>query len=129
MLKGFPDDLVKNLPAMQESWIRPLGQKNPPKKGMTIHSSILALRIPWTEEPGRLHSMGLQRVGCYVESLLFFLIDQYTFICIYHKAFIYSSVSRYLSYFQFLATMNKVALNIYVSLSVDKSLDFFQINA
>ena len=129
MLKGFPGDLVKDLPAMQETWVRSLGQKNPLEKGMTIHSSILAWRIPWTEEHGRLQSMGLKRVGCYVKSLLFFLIDQYSFICIYHKAFIYSSLSRYLSYFQFLATTNKAALNIYVSLSVDKSLNFFQINA
>jgi len=127
MLNGFPGDLVKDLPAMQETWVRSLGQENPLEKGMTIHSSILAWRIPWTEEPGRLQSMGLKRVGCYVKSLLFFLVDQYSFICIYHKAFIYSSLSRYLSYFQFLATTNKAALNSYVSLCVDKSLNFFQI--
>ena len=53
---------VKNLPAMQETWIRSLGQKDPLEKGMTIHSSTLAWRIPWTEEPGRPQSMWSQRV-------------------------------------------------------------------
>ena len=44
--------LVKNLPAMQETWVRPLGWEDPLEKGMATHSSILAWRIPWTEEPG-----------------------------------------------------------------------------
>ena len=55
--------IVKNLPAMRETWLQSLGQEDPLEKGMAIHSSILAWRIPWTEEPGRLQSMGLQRVG------------------------------------------------------------------
>ena len=55
--------LVKNLPAMQETWVRSLGWKDSLEKGKAIHSSILAWRIPWTEEPGRLQSMGPQRVG------------------------------------------------------------------
>ena len=54
--------VVKNLPAMQESWVRPLGQEDPREKGMATHSSILARRIPRTEEPGGLQSMGSQRV-------------------------------------------------------------------
>ena len=54
---------VKNLPAMQETWVRSLGQEDPLEEGMATHSSILAWRIPWTEEPGRLQSMGLPRVG------------------------------------------------------------------
>ena len=54
---------VKNLPAMQETWVQSLGQEDPLEKGMATHSSILAWRIPWTEEPGRLQSVGLQRVG------------------------------------------------------------------
>ena len=54
--------MVKTLPAMQETWIRPQGQEDPLEKGMAIHSSFLAWRIPWTEEPGGLQSMGLQRV-------------------------------------------------------------------
>ena len=53
---------VKNLSAMQDTWVRSLGQEDPLEKGMTTHSRILAWRIPWTEEPGRLQSMGLQRV-------------------------------------------------------------------
>ena len=45
---------AKNLPAVQETWVRSLGQEDPPEKEMAIHSSVLAWRIPWTEEPGRL---------------------------------------------------------------------------
>ena len=54
---------VKHLPAMQETWVQSLGLEDPLEKEMATHSSILAWRIPWTEEPGRLQSMGLQRVG------------------------------------------------------------------
>ena len=54
---------VKNLPAMQETWVRSLGQEGPLEKEMAIHSSTLAWKIPWTEKPGRLQSMGSQRVG------------------------------------------------------------------
>ena len=53
-------DLVKNLPAVQETWARFLGRKDPLEKDMATHSSILAWRIPWTEEPGRLQSMRSQ---------------------------------------------------------------------
>jgi len=55
--------MVKNLPAMQETQVQTLGQKDPLEEGMATHSSILAWKIPWTEEPGGLQSMGLQRVG------------------------------------------------------------------
>ena len=55
--------MVKNLSAMQETWVQSLGQEDPLEKGMATHSSILAWRIPWTEEPGRLQSIGSQRVG------------------------------------------------------------------
>ena len=51
---------VKNLPAMWENWVHFLGWEDPLEKGMAAHSSILAWRIPWTEEPGRLQSMGSQ---------------------------------------------------------------------
>ena len=54
--------LVKNLPAMQKTWVRSLGWENSLEKGMATHSNILAWRIPWTEEPNRLQSMGLQKV-------------------------------------------------------------------
>ena len=54
--------VVKNPPAMQETGVRSLGQEDPLEKGMAAHSSILTWRIPQTEEPGRLQSMGSQRV-------------------------------------------------------------------
>ena len=53
---------VKNLPAVQETWVPSLGWKDPMEKGMATHFSMLVWRIPWTEEPGRIQSMGLQRV-------------------------------------------------------------------
>ena len=53
----------KNLPTMWEAWVRSLGQEDPLEEGLATHSHILAWRIAWTEEPGRLQSMGLQRVG------------------------------------------------------------------
>ena len=55
--------MVKRLPGMRETWARPLGWKDPLEKEMATHSSTLAWKIPWTEEPGRLQSMGSQRVG------------------------------------------------------------------
>ena len=54
---------VKNPPAMQETWVQSLGWEDPLEEGMATHSSILAWRIPWTEAPDGLQSMGLQRVG------------------------------------------------------------------
>ena len=54
---------VKNLPAIQETWVGSLGQEDLLEKGMAAHSNILAWRIPWTEEPGGLQSMGSQRVS------------------------------------------------------------------
>ena len=54
--------MVKNLPAMWETWVRSLGQEDPLETEMATHSSTLAWRIPWTEEPGGLQSMGSQRV-------------------------------------------------------------------
>ena len=55
--------LVKNLPAIRETWVQSLGWEDPLEKGMVTHSSVLAWRIPWTEEPSWLQSVGLQRVG------------------------------------------------------------------
>ena len=61
---GFPGgSVVKNLPAMQEMQVWSLGWEEPLEKGMATHSSILAYKIPWTEEPSRLQSRGSQRVG------------------------------------------------------------------
>ena len=53
---------LKRLPAMQETWVQSLGWEGPLEKEMAAHSSILAWKIPWTEEPGRLQFMGPQRV-------------------------------------------------------------------
>ena len=62
--KGVKDETqVKNLPAVQETRIQSLGWEDPLEKEMATHSSILAWTISWTEEPGGLQSMGLQRVG------------------------------------------------------------------
>ena len=54
--------MVKNLPTVQETWVQSLGWEDPLEKGMATHSSIFTWRIPWTEEPGGLLSIGLQRV-------------------------------------------------------------------
>ena len=55
--------MVEHLPTVWETQVRFLGQEDPLEKEMAAHSSTLAWKIPWTEEPGRLQSMGLQRVG------------------------------------------------------------------
>ena len=55
--------VIKNLPAMQETQVQSLDQEKPMRDGMATCSSIFGWRIPWTEEPGRLQSMGSQRVG------------------------------------------------------------------
>ena len=55
--------MVKDLPAMQETQVRSLGLEDPLEEGMASHSNILAWEIPWTEDPGRLQSVGLQGVG------------------------------------------------------------------
>jgi len=55
--------MVKNLPAVQETWVRSLGGEDLLEKEMATHSRVLAWKIPWTEEPGGLQSLGSQRVG------------------------------------------------------------------
>ena len=55
--------MVKNMPAIQETWVQFQGKEDPLEKGMATYSSILAWRIPWTEKPDRLQSMGLQKSG------------------------------------------------------------------
>ena len=59
----FVAQTVKSLPAMQQTWARSLGGADPLEKEMATHSSTLVLKIPWVKEPGRLQSMGWQRVG------------------------------------------------------------------
>ena len=68
--------MVKRLSTMRETWVRSLGQEDPLEKEMAIHSSTIAWKIPWTEKPGRLQSMRLQRVehdGATSLSLILFL--------------------------------------------------------
>ena len=60
---GLPQWLSKNLPAIQETQVQSVGQEDPLEEGMVTHSSILAQRIPWKEESGRLQSMESHRVG------------------------------------------------------------------
>ena len=60
---GLVTQRIKNLPAIRETWVWSLGLEDPSEKGMATHSSILAWRIPWTEEPGGLLFMGSERVG------------------------------------------------------------------
>ena len=77
--KGFPGgSVVKNPSAVQEMRVLSLGQEDPLEKEMEIHSDILAWEIPWTEEPGRLQSMGSQRVGhdSRTNTLILFLTTQ-----------------------------------------------------
>ena len=64
---------LKHLPGMRESQVQSLGQEDPLEKEMATHSSTLAWRIPWREKPGRLQSMGLQRVSDTTELLHFIL--------------------------------------------------------
>ena len=68
---------VKLLSTIQETWVRSLGQEDPLEREMTIHSSTIAWKILWTEEPGRLQSMGSQRVGHNRATLLlaFFMVQ------------------------------------------------------
>ena len=63
LMASLVAQMVKRLPIMRETWVQPLGQEDPLEKEMATHSSTLAWKIPWTEEPGRLQSVGLQRVG------------------------------------------------------------------
>ena len=60
---GLMVQTVKNLPLIQETWVPSLGGEDPLEEGMATYCSTLAWEIPWTEEPGRLQSMGSQRVG------------------------------------------------------------------
>ena len=77
--------MVKNPPAIQETQVWSLDQEDPLEKGMATYSSILAWRIPWTEEPGRLQSMGFQRIGHDWETntwLIHFAVQQETNIAL-----------------------------------------------
>ena len=85
---------VKCLPAMRETWVRFLGQEDPQEKEVAIHSSTLAWKIPWMEEPDRLQSMGSQRVGhnCICQSQIP-IISLLPFPICNHKFIFYICVS------------------------------------
>ena len=63
MMTSLVVQMVKNLPAMWETWVQSLGWEDPMKEEITTHSSVLAWETPWTKEPGGLQSTGLQKVG------------------------------------------------------------------
>ena len=66
---GFPGgSVVKNLPAMQKTWVQSLGQEDPLEKEMATHSSILVWEIPWTEEPDGPQSMGSQKIQTHLSN-------------------------------------------------------------
>ena len=74
--------MVKNLPATQETWVQSLGWEDPLEKGMATHCSILAWRIPWTEEPGRLYSLWGHKESDRTEQLT--LLDYLVMLSRYH---------------------------------------------
>ena len=103
---------VKNLPAMQETRVWSLGREDPLEKGMAAHSSILAWRIPWTEEPGRLQPTGSQRVG-HDWVTLFTLYNIISLVI----CFIYSIDSIYV-FVLFLTKLLRLHLGLWVSCSL-----------
>ena len=110
---------VQNRPARQGTRVWSLGWEVSLKKGMAIHSSILAWRIPWTEKPGGLQSIGLQRIGhdwaTNTHTHTHTHTDtQYSILWIYHILFIHLSVDRHLSSFYFLTMMNNDATNTHL---------------
>ena len=125
--------LVKNPPAMWETWVWSLGWGDPLEKGRVTHSSVLAWRIPWT-----IQSMESQRLGhdtLYNRSsfihlirtdsnLFIFIAEYYSIVYLYHSFLIHSSVDRHLGCFHVLAIVNSAVLNIgvHVSLSILVSL-------
>ena len=83
LIDALVAQMVKHLPAMRETWVRSLGREDPLEKEMATHSSTPAWKIPWTEEPGRLQSMGSQRVGHdWATSLQGYFYDL-LFVCLY----------------------------------------------
>ena len=88
-LASLEAQMVKNLPAAQETRVRSLGQEDPLEKVLATHSSILAWRIPWTEEPDGLQSMGSHRVGHdWATNTFFFTYFSAWTISFYHLSFI-----------------------------------------
>ena len=104
--------MVKHLSTMQETWVRSLGQEDPVEKEMAIHSSTIAWKIPWTEEPGRLQSMGSQRVRHDWATLLTYLTYPWTRYC-----------SRYLGYLSEQRSLALESLPYGISLNLLLMLD------
>ena len=104
---------VKWLPAMQETWVRSLGQEDPLEKEMATHSSTLAWKIPWREKPGRLQSMGSQRVGHdWVTSLSLCPLSQWCHPIIASSIFPFSPCPESFQashLFQWVSSLNQVA--------------------
>ena len=80
LMSSLVAQLVKNPPAKWETWIRSLGWEDPLEEGMETHSSVLAWKIPWTEEPDGLLSMGSQRIDTTEFSFFFLMFDFVLFI-------------------------------------------------
>jgi len=89
--------MVRNLPALQKTWVRPLGWEDPLEKGMATHSRTLAWRIPWTEESGWLQSRGLQRVGQHWATNIYICIHRYIQLYLLICLFLYSVLSVFAS--------------------------------
>ena len=121
---GFPGgSVVKNPPAMQEMWVRSLGREDTLEEGMATHYSVLAWKIPWTEKPGGLHSMGLQGW-----TQLKWLSTWYVWLCgwmVLSKVVQWSLLSRgwsLLSRRLYLVISRKSCLNFHSYLGLEKGL-------
>jgi len=94
--------MVKNPPTMQETRVRSLDQEESLEKGLATHSSVLAWKILWTEEPGGLQSMGSQKLDK-TEQLTLSLLHIHTCICTY--VYIYTHTQRYIFFFRFFSIL------------------------
>ena len=98
--------LVKNLPVMQKTWVRSLDSENPLEKGMATHSSILAWRIPYSEEPSRLQSMGVAKSGTWLSEWHFHFHEHWSafLFLLFKKIILFYSIIGLQSCFSFRCT-------------------------